>query len=103
MRALGRIELIIGPMFSGKTSELLRRIRRHQHSNKKCVVVKHSTDVRACSNIIQTHDLFTSYIAVNLLQSHGIRLPNFTLFPIINYTMSMELTKGNSLKMYLLI
>ena len=90
MKALGRIELIIGPMFSGKTSELLRRIRRHQHSSKKCVVIKHSTDVRACSNIIQTHDLFTSYLGASFMLSHGVVLPNFIQCPIINATMCME-------------
>ena len=26
----GRIEVVFGPMFSGKSSELIRRVRRHQ-------------------------------------------------------------------------
>jgi thymidine kinase len=40
----GRIELIIGPMFSGKSTELLRRIKRHQCANKKCIVIKNVLD-----------------------------------------------------------
>ena len=42
----GRIELIIGPMFSGKSTELLRRMRRHQIANRKCLVIKYHKDDR---------------------------------------------------------
>jgi len=28
----GKIELIIGPMFSGKSTELLRLVKRYQHA-----------------------------------------------------------------------
>ena len=31
----GRIEMIIGPMFAGKSTELMRRIRRHQLALRK--------------------------------------------------------------------
>lgn len=43
----GRIELIIGPMFSGKTTELKRRIEREKIGGKKVVIIKHSLDNRA--------------------------------------------------------
>ena len=42
----GRIEMIIGPMFSGKSTELLRRIRRHKYSQQKCMLVKYKNDNR---------------------------------------------------------
>lgn len=42
----GSIELIIGPMFSGKSTELIRRIRRYDISNKKCLVFKYNKDLR---------------------------------------------------------
>ena len=45
-QALGRIEVIFGPMFSGKSSELLRRVRRFQHASKKCLVVNYMNDNR---------------------------------------------------------
>ena len=35
----GRIELVIGPMFSGKSTELLRRIRRYRFARKECLYV----------------------------------------------------------------
>ena len=33
----GRIELVTGPMFSGKSTELLRRIRRYRYARKECL------------------------------------------------------------------
>lgn len=35
-----------GPMFSGKSTELARRIRRHKVANKQCIVVKYAGDTR---------------------------------------------------------
>lgn len=58
----GQIQLIIGPMFSGKTSELIRRIKRYESANHKCMVVKYARDVRYDGddengvNSITTHD-----------------------------------------------
>jgi thymidine kinase len=42
----GRIEVIYGPMFSGKSSELLRKIRRFGHAKKKCLVINYMHDNR---------------------------------------------------------
>jgi thymidine kinase len=36
---IGRLELIIGHMFSGKSSELIRRINREKSINKKIMIV----------------------------------------------------------------
>jgi thymidine kinase len=51
----GNIELILGPMFSGKTTELLRRVERYQIAKRKCAVVKHLIDTRYSDNSIVTH------------------------------------------------
>lgn len=40
------ITLIIGPMFSGKTSELIRLVDRKRIANKRCLILKHSQDTR---------------------------------------------------------
>lgn len=53
---LGHIELIIGPMFSGKTTELLRRIRRYSVTQRRCLVVKHRKDTRYSDTECATHD-----------------------------------------------
>jgi len=43
---MGYLELIIGPMFSGKSTELLRQARRYAHVGKKVLVVNHALNVR---------------------------------------------------------
>lgn len=40
------ITTIIGPMFSGKTTELIRLIDRKRVAGKRCLIIKHSTDNR---------------------------------------------------------
>jgi thymidine kinase len=51
----GSITMIVGPMFSGKTTELIRLIRRSKIANKKCLIVKYAKDTRYSSEIM-THD-----------------------------------------------
>ena len=52
----GKIRLIIGPMFSGKTSELINRYRKHTIAGKKCLLVKYKKDTRYSNDHIVTHD-----------------------------------------------
>jgi thymidine kinase len=52
----GRIEIITGPMFAGKTEELLRRIRRLQYAKKNIVVFKPTIDDRYSMNEVVSHD-----------------------------------------------
>ncbi|XWV26550.1 thymidine kinase [Tupanvirus soda lake] len=40
------ITTIVGPMFSGKTTELIRLIDRQRIAGKKCIILKHSIDDR---------------------------------------------------------
>ncbi|RNF15765.1 thymidine kinase [Trypanosoma conorhini] len=53
----GHIELIIGPMFAGKTTELMRRVRRESYAKRSCYIVKHSRDVRYNSACVSSHDM----------------------------------------------
>jgi thymidine kinase len=52
----GRLELVIGNMFSGKSSELIRRINREKSIQKKILVVNFIGDNRYSTNSIATHD-----------------------------------------------
>ncbi|XP_063444542.1 thymidine kinase, cytosolic-like [Mytilus trossulus] len=52
----GQIQVIFGPMFSGKTTELMRRMKRYQIANYKCLVIKYSKDDRYDKEGIATHD-----------------------------------------------
>ncbi len=52
----GNLETIVGAMFAGKTSELLKRILWAKHQNKKIVVIKPVIDNRYSSQKIITHN-----------------------------------------------
>ena len=50
------LHIVIGNMFSGKTSELIRRLKRYRILGKNIVVINSSKDTRTNSNTIHTHD-----------------------------------------------
>ena len=53
----GRIEIIIGPMFAGKTTELMRRVKREIHARKSCFVIKYAKDTRYSTEMeVLSHD-----------------------------------------------
>jgi thymidine kinase len=52
----GRLEVICGSMFSGKTQELLRRINRANYANKQIVVFSPALDTRTKTKLIVSHD-----------------------------------------------
>jgi len=52
----GTLETIVGAMFAGKTSELLKRILWAKHQNKKIVVIKPIIDNRYSEKLIITHN-----------------------------------------------
>lgn len=51
----GRIEVVTGPMFSGKSTELLRRLRLAQIARKRTAAFKHAADLRFSEDEIATH------------------------------------------------
>ena len=51
----GWIEVICGSMFSGKTEELIRRIRRAEYAKQKVMVFKASIDNRYDATDIVSH------------------------------------------------
>lgn len=52
----GRIEVICGSMFSGKTEELLRRLRRAQFAKQKVEIFKPTIDNRYSEEEVVSHD-----------------------------------------------
>jgi thymidine kinase len=52
---LGWIEVICGPMFSGKSEELIRRLRRSMIARKRVQVFKPTIDTRYSSDEIVSH------------------------------------------------
>jgi thymidine kinase len=53
----GYLELILGPMFSGKTSKILDLYKQCEFSNIPVVVINHTSDKRYSETMLSTHDL----------------------------------------------
>jgi len=56
---MAKLEIIMGNMFSGKTSELIRRIKRHNIIGNKVLVINSGIDTRNTKSVLQTHDKTT--------------------------------------------
>lgn len=52
----GSLEIVCGPMFSGKSEELIRRIKRVQISGKNFVLFKPAIDDRYDAKYVVSHD-----------------------------------------------
>jgi thymidine kinase len=52
----GSLDIICGSMFSGKTEELIRRMRRAIYGQKKVQVFKHNFDNRYLATFINSHN-----------------------------------------------
>lgn len=55
MNGSSNLEVICGPMFSGKTEELIRRIRRVEYAKLSAVVFKPAIDVRYDHSQVVSH------------------------------------------------
>jgi thymidine kinase len=53
----GKIIVIIGPMFSGKSTKLIEYINRYVYKKKKVIMLKFHMDTRYSENeVLVTHD-----------------------------------------------
>ena len=52
----GRIEVVCGSMFSGKTEELIRRMKRAKFAKQKVEIFKPAIDTRYSDNDVVSHD-----------------------------------------------
>jgi len=55
MNRPGRLEVVCGPMFAGKTEELLRRVRRAEVAGRRVVVINHALDLRHGTHRVASH------------------------------------------------
>lgn len=53
---VGWIEVVCGPMFSGKTEELIRRLRRAQIARQRVEIFKPAIDMRYSNDSVVSHD-----------------------------------------------
>ena len=56
MRRRGRIEVVCGSMFSGKTEELIRRMKRAKFAKQRVEIFKPAIDVRYSEADVVSHD-----------------------------------------------
>ncbi len=52
----GKLEVICGSMFSGKSEELMFRLRRAEYAKKKVITIKHEIDNRKSYSCIISHN-----------------------------------------------
>ena len=75
----GRVEVITGPMFSGKSEELIRRLKRAQIAKRKVLCFKPDLDVRYHRTAIASHSSQT-LDAHTVANVEGLKA---VLFPLI--------------------
>ena len=71
----GWIEVICGPMFSGKTEELIRRLIRAQIAKQKVAIFKPNSDNRYEEDYIVSHNQ-------RKIESIQVKLTLTSFFPI---------------------
>ncbi|KAL7216399.1 hypothetical protein ACSBR1_028359 [Camellia fascicularis] len=52
----GEIHVIVGPMFAGKTTALLRRVKSEGNNGRNVAIIKSSKDTRYAVDSVVTHD-----------------------------------------------
>ena len=60
-RRRGRIEVICGSMFSGKTEELIRRLKRAKFARQRVEIFKPAIDVRYSEADVVSHEPVSYY------------------------------------------
>jgi thymidine kinase len=78
----GYLELILGPMYSGKTTRLIEHYRAYKYIGKNIVVINYSLDTRYSNTMLSSHDrceipcVFTSNLNKDLWSNADVVLIN---------------------------
>lgn len=67
----GWIEVITGPMFAGKTEELIRRVKRLEYANQNIIVFKPQIDSRYAADEVVSHNN-TRTKSINIMKAKEI-------------------------------
>jgi thymidine kinase len=84
----GRLEVIAGPMFAGKSSALLKRLLFLEHSGNKALVLKPVIDDRYDANSIVTHNQL-KHDAVAVIDLELVK-DNYTIKPYNFHTIFID-------------
>jgi thymidine kinase len=91
MNKSGYLELIIGPMYAGKSTELLRIINRYKCLNKNIVVINHILNNRYGSTELTTHNKEKYDNCINLSRLTSLENENTYNFDKIDVIIIEEL------------
>ena len=108
------LSIIIGPMFSGKSSYLIKNIKKSQENNEKILVINHSIDKRYNENKITNHNqvsvncISLSYLndifnyctknCINLEEIQHIYIDEAQFFPDLEKIVKLLLKNYKTLK-----
>ena len=90
-REAGYFELIIGPMYSGKTTELMRKGNIYKNIGKNVLAINHSINVRYDTNKISSHDRNTWNECLILDELKKLKEENRELYEIADVILIEEL------------
>lgn len=89
----GRIEVVCGSMFSGKTEELIRRMKRAKFAKQKVEIFKPSIDTRYSDEEVVSHD--QNSIRSTPIESSGSLLLLASDIDVVGIDEAQFLTKGS--------
>lgn len=81
----GEIQIIIAPMYAGKTDDLIRRKNKYSGVGKKCIVVKYIKDTRYGSTdqeLVAHNGVKTPAVACSLIQEIASKLMEYDVICI---------------------
>ena len=98
-RKRGWIEVIVGSMFSGKTEELIRRLRRAQFAKQKVEIFKPTVDTRYDEFKVVSHqgiEIHSTPVpsSANILLLANSTLSRLDMALIINFFINYLLIKN---------
>jgi thymidine kinase len=81
----GRIEVITGPMFSGKSEELIRRLKRAQIAKRRVACFKPDLDVRYHRNAIASHSaqMLEASTVANVEELKALLMPMIDVVEVV--------------------
>lgn len=74
---MGTLKLIIGPMWSSKSTELLALCRKYRAIGKSVLLLNHASDTRYIKDGISTHDGIMEKCHMVETLSHALALPEY--------------------------
>lgn len=78
--SVGSLDLIIGPMFAGKSTELIKRIKSYRILDKNILIINHVINNRYGTNGLSTHDQVTVESSLNVEMLKELEDTHYELF-----------------------